>query len=102
MERIHFISFGKLKGDVDTDWVVFSVGVAPPYGIVGVKDGRKLGFGTRTRELFENLRDVARELSAAQFRVPAGYRAYEDPAGECSLAIPEEWSEYLRSMVYVD
>ncbi len=99
--RIRVISFGKMKNDVDTDWIVLSVGVTRPYDIVGYRDGQKWGYGGRTREIFEDLRRLLKELSAAQYRISPGYQSYEDPNSGCTLAIPESWSSYVESLVLV-
>jgi len=101
LDRIRVISFGKMKNDVDTDWIVMSVGVTRPYDIVGFRDGQKWGYGGRTRELFHDLRRVLKELSAAQYRTSPGYQSYEDLNSGCTLAIPESWNSYVESLVLV-
>jgi hypothetical protein len=101
VDRIQFISFGTMRGDVDTEWVRLTVGVAPPYDVVGLRDGKKWGFGGRTREIYLQLRRVLKQLSAGQFRVAPGYRIYEDPDYRCAIAIPEDWSSYLESLVVI-
>ncbi len=99
LDRIHFINFGTTSWDVDTEWIVLSVGVVPPYDLIGLRDGAKWGFGGRTEELYHDIRRVLRQLEAAQFRVPAGFELYEDPGRACVLAIPQGWSTYLESLV---
>jgi len=101
LDRVHVISFGKMRGDVDTDWVVLAVGVTPPHDLVGFRDGKKWGYGGRTSEIFNQLRRVFEQLSAAQYRVPPGRKPYEDPDRTCAIAIPENWSSYLESLVLI-
>jgi hypothetical protein len=101
LDRIQFISYGTMRGDVDTEWVRLTVGVAPPYDFVGFRDGKKWGFGGRTREIYLTLRRVLKQLSAGQFHVAPGYRIYEDPDYGCALAIPEDWDSYLESLVVI-
>jgi hypothetical protein len=101
LDRIQFISYGEMKGDVDTEWVLLTVGVAPPYDLVGFRDGKKWGYGGRTMEVYRQLRRALEQLAAGQFRVTPGFRAYEGPDRGCALAIPEDWSTYLESLVVV-
>jgi hypothetical protein len=99
LDRIQFISYGTRKWDVDTDWAVLSVGVTRPWDLVGIRDGKKWGYGSRTREIYTRLRRALRQLGAAQYRVEPGFQAYEDPDHGCSLSIPESWSTYVESLV---
>jgi hypothetical protein len=101
LDRIQFISYGEMKGDVDTEWVLLTVGVSPPYDLVGLRDGKKWGYGGRTKEVYQQLRRALEQLAAGQFRVAPGYQAYEGPDHGCALAIPEDWSTYLESLVVV-
>ena len=101
LDRIQVISYGKMKKNVETDWIVMSVGVSQPFDIVGIRDGSKWGFGSRTREVYFQLRSLLRRLGAAQYRVEQGYQVYEDPDASCALAIPDNWSTYLDSVVLV-
>jgi hypothetical protein len=101
LERVHHISYGTIKSDVDTEWAVLTVGATEPYVMVGFRDGKKWGYGNRTREVFERLRGVMRQLSAAQYRVPDGHQTYEDPDHGCMLAFPDSWHAYVESLVLV-
>jgi hypothetical protein len=101
LERLHVVSYGKLRGDVDTDWIVLSVGVGAPYDLVAFRDGSKWGYGSRTRELYNQLRRVLEQLAAAQYDAPDGYAPYEDPDRTMSTVIPEGWHSYLESLVLV-
>jgi hypothetical protein len=98
-ERIRVVSLGTMRGDVDTEWIVLAIGVRPPYELIGLRDGSKWGFGSRTREIYHQLRQVLKQQSAAQFRVPQGHVPYEDPEHACTFAIPEGWNSYLESLV---
>jgi hypothetical protein len=90
-----------MKGDVDTDWALLTVGVTEPYDLVGFRDGRKWGFGRRTAEIYQQIRAAIKQLSAAQYRTAPGYKTYEDPDQGCALAIPEDWSTYIESLVVI-
>ena len=92
MESIRIVSFGNMRGDVDTDWVVLSVvqgGVAETYG---VRDGRKFGFGARTREIYDAVKLAVRTLSAAQYRASRGFKPYVEMDHQFTMAIPQDWS----------
>lgn len=92
MESIQVVSYGTMRGDVDTEWTVLSVldgGVEKTFGL---RDGRKFGFGVRTREIYETVKRAVRTLSAAQYRVPPGWRPYVEMDHQFTLAIPEDWS----------
>jgi hypothetical protein len=102
LERIRVVSFGRLAGDVDTDWALLDVGQPGAPRIVAIRDGRKLGFGGRTREIYEHLEQALRRARAAQFAVPPGYRLFDDFRQQFTLAIPEGYATHLGSVVYVD
>lgn len=100
VERIQYASLGKMRGDVDTDWIVMAIGVSPPYDVIGIRDGRKMGFGRKTEELYQKLRAALRHIPAAQWATAEGYQAYEDPAHQYALALPDDWYSFDKSMVY--
>jgi hypothetical protein len=95
--EISMITLGPMKGDVDTDWVVLVVKGGGNGGLIGLRDGRKMGYGQETRKMYENLREVARARGAAQFDVPAGLVAYEPLDRMVAMAHPERWSDYQLS-----
>jgi hypothetical protein len=99
LDRIQFISYGPMKGDVDTAWVLLTVGVTPPYDLVGFRDGKKWGYGGRTDEIHARVRGALRQLGAAQYRVPPGLQVYEDPDQGCALTFDDDWNVYLESLV---
>jgi hypothetical protein len=102
LESIRVLSFGRLAGDVDTEWALLAVGQPGAPRIVGIRDGRKLGFGGRTREIFEHLEQALRQARAAQFAVPPGFRLFDDFKQQLTLAIPEGHDAHLASVVFVD
>ncbi len=101
MDDVRIVSFGKMKGDVDTDWVVLGLGGSGSDRIVGIRDGKRMGYGGRTRAMYETILGGARQAAAGQFRVPEGFRLYEELMDFCTLAVPESWTSYLESLVFV-
>ena len=99
LDTIQFISYGTTARDVDTDWVMLSLGEKPPYEVVGFRDGAKLGFGGRTQQIYDTLRRAMKELKAAQYRAPAGQRVHEDPEHRAAFLVPEGWHTYVDSFV---
>jgi hypothetical protein len=102
LDSIHRISYGKMRGDVNTDWVVLVVTDGESRHLVGIRDGRKFGYGTRTRQIYETLLAAVRRYGAAQYRVPDGFETYDELDHQFTIAIPEGWSSYHRSLVEVD
>jgi len=101
-DEIRFIWFGPMRGDVDTDWVVLSTKGADLGERVGLRDGRRMGYGERTEALFEQIKDAAREVRAGQFDVPEGFEPFEGLEHLLSVAVPREWSLEHRSAVVQD
>ena len=101
IDRVQQITYGKIKGDVDTKWVLLGIGEKRADAIVAVRDGRKLGYGQKTWEIYERMKAALEQLSAAQYRVPQGYRAFADFSRQFTLAVPEPWDAYVESLVYV-
>jgi tRNA(Leu) C34 or U34 (ribose-2'-O)-methylase TrmL len=99
MEAIHVFSYGKMEGDVDTDWVVLGLRTPEGLRLVGMRDGRKLGYGQRTEEIREAVREALKRSGAAQYKVPAGYRTYEALESQLTLAMPQSWTGYILSLV---
>jgi hypothetical protein len=99
LHDIHMMSMGKMKGDVDTEWVVLSLRSEKRGSLRGLRDGRKMGFGGRTGEIFEILKRAVEQASAAQYDVPEGFRAHTDLEHLFTVGIPEDWSAYNRSRV---
>jgi hypothetical protein len=101
IDEVQQITYGKIKGDVDTEWVLLGVGEKRADEIVAVRDGRKLGYGQRTWEIYETMKAALGQLSAAQYRVPRGYRAFADFSRQFTLAVPEQWDTYVESLEFV-
>jgi hypothetical protein len=101
IDHVQQISYGKIKGDVDTEWVLFGVGEQRADAIVAVRDGRKLGYGQKTWEIYEKLKAALEQLSAAQYGAPQGLRSFHEFARQFTLAVPDGWDTYLESLVYV-
>lgn len=97
IDRLQFVDFGTMRGDVDTDWVVLTVGVKAPYDLIGIRDGALWGFGKRTRTIHANLLLAMRELAAAQYSVSQGHRAFQTQDLKCSFEIPDEWHLLVES-----
>jgi hypothetical protein len=102
LDAVRMISLGRMRGDVDTDWVVLSVQRGDERELVGLRDGRKLGYGGRTVELYETLRDLARRSSKAQFAAPEGLRPYTELDRVFAIAVPDGWSVYHHDLVSVE
>lgn len=96
---IEMISFGKFGSDVDTDWAVLMVRSTkgPPY-LVALRDGQKLGFGARTREIYETLRAAARRLGRAQYAVPPNFEAFDTLEKQLVFGVPAGWSSHAQAI----
>lgn len=101
MNDIYMVSFGQMRGDVDTEWVVIATGKEGPAEIYGVRDGKKLGYGRRTDEIHELLLSALRRAGAGQYRVPPGHRSHDTAAFHCTFAVPEPWHAYEHEIVVV-
>jgi hypothetical protein len=95
------ITYGKVAGDVNTEWVLLAVGERRSDTVVAIRDGRKLGYGGRTLEIFSRMKSALASLAAAQYRVPPGLRAFDDFDRQFTLAVPEAWQTYLQSTILV-
>jgi len=98
MEQVRHITYGKMKGDVNTEWAILATGNATPSELIGFRDGRKLGYGTRTRDIFKTLRRVVKELGVAQYVVRPGLEPHDGMESQCFLHVPEGWHPYLESL----
>jgi len=97
IDRLRFIDFGPMRGDVDTDWAVLTVGVKAPYDLIGVRDGSRWGFGRRTQTIHANLLRAMRSLGAAQYSTADGFRAFQMQDLKCSFEFPENWHRLIAS-----
>lgn len=98
-EAVGMISFGKMRGDVNTDWVVLTIDDGGTRKLIGFRDGRKLGYGVRTPDIYETVLDVAEELSWAQFTAPEGLVPYTELDHVFAVAVPRDWPSYHHEMI---
>jgi hypothetical protein len=99
LDELYGLSYGRYKSDVDTEWSVLGIGESGPATLLGIRDGKKLGYGQRTRQIYETLRAAMRRLRVAQWDVPQGYVTYEALAKQFTLAVPGDWHTHLGSLV---
>lgn len=99
LDSILRVSYGKMRGDVDTDWIVMSVLEEGERRLIGFRDGRKFGYGQQTDEIRETIMAVIRQAGAAQYGVPEGFRAYDELDEQFTMAIPLGWSVYHRTLI---
>lgn len=102
LDSIHRVSWGRMRGDVDTDWAVLALVDEKGKRIVGFRDGKKLGYGRRSRSIYETILGAARLMSVAQYKVPEGFRTYDGLDFLFTLAVPEGWSAHHRSVIEID
>ena len=101
-ESVGMVSFGKMRGDVNTDWVVLTVRDAGLQRLIGFRDGRRMGYGHRTPEIYETVIDVAEELSWGQFSAPDGLEPYTELDHVFAVAVPKGWASYHHEMISSD
>ena len=101
-DAVRMISFGTMRGDVDTEWVALTLVRGGKRELIGLRDGRKLGYGQRTGELYRELRDTARRFAWAQFSASEGYRPYTELDRVFAIEVPAEWTLYHHDLVHVD
>lgn len=99
MTEIRVVSFGKMKGDVDTDWAVLEVERDDGGTLVGLRDGRRMGYGARTREIYEAILEAVRQVGAAQYDVPQGFATYDELDAYFTLAYPAGRSTSHREVI---
>ena len=93
--RVEMVSYGTMTGDADTRWVV--VGLEPlagERGRAGIRDGRKMGYGGATEEIFAAVTAAMKQARAGPYDVPAGYTPYVTGFLQFSLALPGGWDDY--------
>lgn len=98
LASIHRLSFGKMRGDVDTSWVVLSYDDEEARRRIGFRDGKKLGYGGRSREIYAAIRALLRETGNGQYRAPGGYAVYDGLESEFTIAYPENWHLLHRTL----
>ena len=89
LAALRMISLGPMGADFDTEWVVLGTEREGTRTLVGLRDGRKMGFGARTPQIFDTLVRLARERGLAQFGAPEGFVPYTQLDRQIALAVPE-------------
>jgi hypothetical protein len=100
-EKIHVVSLGKLRGDVDTDWVVVATGDARNLEKHGFRDGKAMGYGGRTPEIHARVIEAVAAASAAQYAVPQGFETFDEFDDQFTIGAPRGWDVYLPSLLFV-
>lgn len=102
LDDIHTLSYGKLAQDVDTEWIVMALEEHAGGRLMGFRDGRKFGYGTKTEEIYETLRAMMESMGKAQYDVPEGFRVYDELGKQFTLAYPADWHSYHQSVIEAD
>ena len=102
-DKIENASYGRMRGDIDTDWVVLGVtDVAGQRITVGFRDGQKLGYGQSTGRLFETIIFALRENAAGPWAVPDGFQLFDDLYRQFTIAYPAGWEPHHENMTALD
>ena len=101
-DSVDVLTLGPLKGDVDTEWAVLRVIEDGLYRRYAIRDGRRLGYGTRTMELYELLRSVLSLKHAGQFRAAEGYVPFTLFDLQFATEYPGEWEITHRVLIEAD
>lgn len=99
LQSIVAVSFGRMRGDVDSSWAVLRYRVQGTSRIIGFRDGSKLGYGTATEEIYRALKETLRLTGTGQYAVRPGFQAYDELDERFTLAFPERWSTYHRIII---
>jgi hypothetical protein len=99
LDSLHRVSFGKIRGNVDTDWVVMAFVEDGRRKLVGLRDGRKFGYGQHTVRIYDAIMETIRRVGAAQYAVPDGFQVYDKLDSQFTMAIPAGWSVYHRALI---
>lgn len=100
--NITMVSLGKLGRDVDTDWAVIGLREGGLARVIAFRDGKALGYGQDTSEIYRKIRSAMEELGGAQFNVPPGYRPYDAIDDQVALMVPDGWSVHTPSAINID
>ena len=98
-DDVRVVSLGKMKGDMDTDWIVLELGDAASHRVVGFRDGKKFGYGDRTEAMYRTLREVVRDRQLAQYAVGGGLVVHDALDRQLVLGYPEGWHAAMMSTV---
>jgi hypothetical protein len=101
LERIRVVSYGKTRGDVDTEWTLLGIGDERLETVLAIRDGSKLGYGQRSWEIYRTIRRALRSLRAAQYAMPEGFEVFDDFDLHFTIGIPTGWHSYIDSVVIV-
>lgn len=102
LDSIRAVSLGRITGDVDTDWIVVSVGPPGARRLVSFRDGAKLGFGKRTSKIHRTIREVLRQARAGPYDAPDGFETYDALASQFTLFLPAGWTARHETSVEVE
>jgi hypothetical protein len=102
MTAIHVASFGKMRGDVDTDWLVLSIDQPGLPSLLGLRDGRRFGYGQQTHKVRRAVMAALRLAGAGQFDVPEGFVAFDGMDRQFTLAHPTDWSTHPVLLIETD
>jgi hypothetical protein len=102
-DKIENASYGRMRGDIDTDWVVLGLTDAGGERItVGFRDGQKLGYGQSTVRLFETIISALRQNEAGPWAVPSGFQLFDDLYKQFTIAYPIGWQPHHENMTALD
>jgi hypothetical protein len=101
--RVEMVSYGRMPGDPDTKWVVLGLEpVAGEWHYAGLRDGSRMGYGSRTVPIFDAVIEGMRRAKAGPYDVPEGQVPFITRFLQFSLALPEGWSSFEVSHTMVD
>ena len=102
-EKLTYISKQPMRGDVDTDWVV--LGVRQPDGSVrniGLRDGRRLGYGEKTQAIYNTIRAAMEQVGAGPWDLQPGWKLFDTTIAQFTVSLPESWMVFHASQEFVD
>lgn len=88
-EAIRIVHRGTLGTDVDTEWIVITATYEGRLQRIGIRDGKKLGYGARIDRFDDALTQRLAEGGHAHFAAPAGFSSLATPDHRLALAAPE-------------
>lgn len=101
-DEVDLLGFGRLPGDVDTDWAILRVVEDGLYRRYAIRDGRRFGYGTRTVEIYRLLREVMEAQRAGQFRTAEGHQALTLFDTQFTTEYPDDWHVSHRELIESD
>jgi hypothetical protein len=91
-----------MKGDRDTEWVLLILRNDPVGTSVALRDGSRFGFGRRTQEIADGLREAFRAAHAAQWNLPDDRSFFEGLGHQVRFDYPDAWDVVPGEVVYQD